>query len=405
MDPRDSSCSERATREDPLVRWLLREGGHARSLVDFVDNFIPQLRAEGVAVDRFSLNLRLLHPLFAACSLWWTPERGTVRNNWLRALEGGEAFQSSPIAKIYSERAPIRRRLVGAALESVEFPVLREFQARGGTDYLAMPLVGSDGSVWAISYVTNAPGGFDDDALARLDQLAPALALVVELWSHRELSATLLETYVGRTTGRRVLEGSIARGDRERLRAVVWYCDLRGYTRLSEANSPDLVLTLLDHYFEAVVGPVREHDGEVLKFMGDGMLAIFPIAPAGDEDGELHERAVCRAALTAARAAVARVAALEPPPGLQERVRFGLALHVGEVVYGNIGAAERLDFTVIGRAVNEASRVEGMCKPLGQSLLVTRAFAAHCPDGLLRSLGEHTLRGVAAPQELLTLAE
>lgn len=221
------------------------------------------------------------------------------------------------------------------------------------------------------------------------------LTVIVETQTHRRIVRALLDTYVGHRTGERVLSGAVKRGDGETIRAVIWNCDLRGFTTLSDALPRDLLLDLLNQYFEIMVNAVSAEGGEVLKFIGDGMLAIFELR----EGDNLAQR--CAAALRAARATVAlrhRIAA-----GLAE-IRYGLALHLGEVTYGNIGAPNRLDFTVIGAAVNHATRVEKVAAKLDRRIVTSASFAAAAAAPLV-SLGTHSLPGVLEPQEVFTLSE
>jgi adenylate cyclase len=226
------------------------------------------------------------------------------------------------------------------------------------------------------------------------------LSLVLDIKETSRMAGMLLEVYLGRNAGRRVLEGRVKRGDVDSIAAALWYCDLRGFTEISEALSPPDVVHLLNDYFDTMSSPVHRHGGEVLKFIGDGILAIFPIKDDLDRD---------RACVTALRAAQESLQALK---GLNERRRteskqpleVGIALHIGSVMYGNVGAADRLDFTVTGPAVNLVSRIESLCRDLGYPLLTSARFASPC-GSTLQSIGLHRLRGVAAPQEIFTLPE
>jgi adenylate cyclase len=261
------------------------------------------------------------------------------------------------------------------------------------------PLVFSGGNRNAISLATDRPGGFSDPDLAVLDATLPAFAAVAELQQLRRTARDLLNTYVGPNTGERIFSGEVKRGDGEVIHAVLWYCDLRGFTALAEKLPLPEVLALLDAYFDAIAEPVVERGGEILKFMGDAMLAIFPC--------EQRENAVCDAcdgALAAAEEAVKRVSALNDSHRLENgmTIECGVAVHVGEVMYGNIGAADRLDFTVIGHAVNLVARLAALCAELDRPVVISDAVARASRRELL-SLGQHQLRGIDAPQEAFTI--
>ena len=224
------------------------------------------------------------------------------------------------------------------------------------------------------------------------------MARVAEIRALRRTAGNLIDTYVGHQTGERILAGKIRRGYVEAIRAAIWLSDMRGFTTLSEQLPPQALIDRLNRYFECQVPAILEHGGEVLKFMGDGLLAIFPIA------GENDASAVCRRALSGARRSARRIAELPAQTGNEEPVRFGLALHVGEVMYGNIGGGNRLDFTCIGPAVNLAARLEKVASKLGETIVASADFAGHFPDEF-RRLGEHTVAGFAAPQTVFGLAE
>ena len=297
----------------------------------------------------------------------------------------------------------LRRRLAEPDCPQ-DYAVLPLLRQQGGTDYVAMPMVCSGGAINAITWVTDRAGGFTDREIEALGEVAEALAIIVELQSTRRVARSLLDTYVGHRTGERVLSGAITRGSGESIRAVIWICDLRGFTRLTDSAPRHEVIALLNDYFEIVADAVTAEGGEVLKFIGDAMLAIFDIGDklGAGRDGDAGEP--CRAALKAARAAVAAMAArnLERAASGVRRIDFGLALHLGEVTYGNIGARDRLDFTVIGPAVNHAARLEKLAAELGRNVVTSASFAAAVAEPLV-SLGLHPLRGVSQCQEVFTL--
>ncbi len=278
-------------------------------------------------------------------------------------------------------------------------PSLAALAAEGATDYLACAVACGDGERHAITWATDRDGGLTDREVAGLARLARVLAAPLETLVTRQTAVALMETYLGKRSGARVLAGEIQRGSGETINAVLWYSDMRGFTELSERLPGDAVIALLNAHFERLAGPIKAFGGEVLKFIGDGLLAIFPIAEAGPARA-------CAAALNAVRAARAGMAALagERQAAGLPAVEFGVALHLGDVIYGNIGAPDRLDFTVIGPTVNYASRMEQMCKTLSKPVLASAAFAA-ASDQPLVGLGRHALRGIDAPAELFTTPE
>lgn len=277
----------------------------------------------------------------------------------------------------------------------MDYPVLPEFIADGGTDYAAMPMICSSGEINCITWLTDRAHGFTELEIAGLESVAEALTIIVELQSTRRIARYLLDTYVGHRTGERVLSGAITRGSGEAIRAVIWFCDLRGFTALADTLPRGKVISLLNDYFETMVEVVTAEGGEALKFMGDGMLAIFELSATEDPAPR------CGAALSAARAAAEKIATRnrERREAGEPEIHFGLALHMGEVSYGNIGAPTRLDFTVIGPAVNQAARLEKLGHELGRPVVTSASFAEAAPEEL-ESLGPHSSRGVAEPQQV-----
>jgi adenylate cyclase len=305
--------------------------------------------------------------------------------------------------RVIDDGETIRRRPHDPAAQA-EFPLMAELAAGGITDYLALPLGGTATLHNAMTMGTTAAGGFTDDQVAGLLHLYRLFALHVEGHIMRRIAENISAAYLGAEAGRKVLDGAIRRGAGESLRAIIWVSDLRGFTALSDRLAGPDMLAVLNAYFERMAGAVLAGGGDVLKFMGDGMLAVFPFS---DDGGG---QAAARRALTAAEAALAALAAMnrDPPPeiaGLEgwKPLGTGIALHEGEVFFGNIGAPERLDFTVIGPAVNEAARVEALTKALGQPILLTAPVVRRLSRPL-RSLGSHALRGVGGAMELFAPA-
>jgi adenylate cyclase len=313
------------------------------------------------------------------------------------AITQGAEFQESPVARIYSTGRSIRRLLDAPGDD--DFGILRELRADGITDYLASPLHFSNGEIHVVTWTTRAAGGFADQQIRALESVVAPFARVAEVWAVRRLATTLLDTYVGNQTGARILAGQIRRGDSEAIHAAIWLSDMRGFTALADRLPANVLVDLLNRYFDCQVPAIAAHGGEVLKFMGDGLLAIFPVAR---DEGAVVK--VCRNVLQAAGEARANVAAMATPQDDDGRRRFAIALHVGEVLYGNIGGAKRLDFTCIGPAVNLAARIEKLAATLGRTTLASAEFARHC-GAALAPVGEFALRGFDAAQTVFGLAD
>jgi len=366
-----------------LRTWLLTaphvdDGG--RSLMT---GLVDAVRARGVPLWRCSFSLLTKHPELVWRSVQWSEDTGVRTIERARATLDEPFFTRSPVALLRQGAPPIRVRLTD---DAARFPICEDLRADGGTDYLAQGLPGTGREIGYISWATRGPGGFRDEQVAALVALTPELGLRIELASVYQATRALLEVYLGRNAGQRVADGGFRRGGGELIDAAIWFCDLRGFTALSDERPPQEVVRILDDYFDRVAGAVMAHGGEVLKFIGDAVLAIFPVA--GDPG------AACRDALRAAEDALAG----EPP------LAIGIALHLGQVMYGNIGARDRLDFTVISSSVNEASRLEALCKSLATPLALSEAFVnAARPDGVV-DLGVHALKGVRAPLRVFTLA-
>src|SRR5437879_2086153 len=261
-------------------------------------------------------------------------------------------------------------------------------RAEGVTDYLALPLLFTDGSTQAISWVTKQPGGFTDEQLAWLRKICAPFARLAEIFALRRTASTLLDTYVGNSAGERIMGGQIRRGHTESMNAASWLSDLRGFTVLSDRLPAETVVDILNQYFDCQVAAIRAHGGEVLKYMGDGLLAVFPIDEyVGDS------QQVCSQVLEAAHESRASVADMQYHIGdVVERFRFGVALHVGRILYGNIGGGNRLDFTCIGPAVNLAARLEKIASNLRRTVVASEGFAGICRGGW-SDLGEFPIAG------------
>lgn len=383
---------------NPVASWLVEHDGKSTDLGEFLKQLCLRLVDQDVALYRVTTGIRSMHPeLYAKAVLWTRGKDGIVQIDRSYDIRNSAMYDRSPVKLIHEGAGAIRRKLKGENVV-LDFPILEELIELGCTDYVIMPILMSNGQINYISWTTDLPGGFTTPQLTLLYDLLPLISLRVELEVSYEATRTLLNTYLGREPARRVLAGSVRRKQVEDIRAAVFVSDIRGFTRLADRHPPDVVISALDDYFETMAQPIENRFGEVLKFIGDGMLAIF--------DAETDPLDACCKALAAAIEGLdglSKLNARRRADG-QPEIRVGIGLHLGNVQYGNVGARDRLDFTVIGPAVNEASRVEALCKVMQRPLLASARFAeAQCGTELV-SLGFHALRGVAEPQEIFGLA-
>jgi adenylate cyclase len=391
-----------------LSLWVAERMLAGDTETQVLDGLCERLDALGVALKRVIIGADTLHPVLEGRAFEWRREEQDVREvayGRQAAVGATDSWRRSPFSYLLTtEQTRLRRRLPQDLQIEPEFPVVQELAAQGTTDYVAYCnrlggalIIGEMDCVFS-SWTTDRPEGFSEFDLAILDHVVPCMASAIVANSLGRIAETLVETYLGRDAGRRVLRGTIQRGVAEQLHAVLWFSDLKGFTRLVDAVPAEQVIPLLNEYAEAIVSSIHEHDGQVLKFVGDGVLATFEAS---------EPSAACARAMDAARAALRRVDELNADRAVRQQpvTGFYLALHVGEVFYGNIGSADRLDFTVVGPAVNEVSRIAGMSRSLEQDVLLSSAFAeaAGAAKQQLVSLGRYALRGVARPQELFTL--
>ena len=391
---------------NPFIEWLLTEGWNITSTRGLVGGLCRRLVDEGMPLWRMFCLIRTLHPQVFGTSYTWRRDSGVVEEfSAPHGVLDTALHLDSPCAAIFDGAAAIRRRL-DIPDARLDFPILKDLHAEGATDYVAVPVPFSDGQINLVTLSADRPGGFSTEELGQIYEMLPVLARLLEVQATRRTAVTLLDTYLGSHTGEQVLKGLIKRGDGEDIHAVIWFCDLRDSTRLADSMSRQAFLGILNDFFDCMAGAVLDHGGEVLRFICDAALAIFPT----DEVSTAAQRAccsteeACQSALAAALDAQARMAALNRTRAQkgEPSLGFGLALHMGEVTYGNIGVPERLEFTVIGAAANEAARLQDMCKTLGESILIS-AEVARCFSGELVSLGRHTLRGVGTAREIFTL--
>jgi adenylate cyclase len=378
--------------------WLLGEARAAPSTAALFDELCWRLVGTSIPLWRATIMLPTLHPQARAYGHRWWRERGVTEE--LRVRHGADKtddYRASPIRHLIEHGGTVRYRLEDEG-SIRDFPLLQSLRRAGGTDYFAAPLSFFNGRYQASTWTTNRAGGFKDEQLDAVRRVLPVFSTVSEGMAMRRLAGTLLDIYLGPTIGQRILRGEVRRGHGERLRAILMATDLRGFTSLSDRLAPDALIRLLDGYFDAVAGTIGAYGGEVLKFVGDGVLAIFPITGS--------EQTIAASALAAAESILqglserneARAAAGEPI------IRLGIGLHIGEVFYGNVDAATRLDFTANGPAVNLVCRLEALTKRFEPPLLLSSDFARLC-DRPLQSLGFQPVKGLGVPEEVFGLAK
>lgn len=382
-----------------VVDWLISARHPVNNPDGWMTEFCERMVEAGLPLWRVGVFIRTLHPEVFGRNFIWTRgvpgiQMGTVDFD----IQTTPEFQASPLNLVFGDGVEVRGNPHGP--EAERFPVLVDLRNEGATDYLALPLRFLDGEVHAMSVSTRQPGGFNPDQIAALRVIVEPLARIIEIVSQRRTAEMLLDTYVGNRAGARILGGQIRRGHNDTMQAAIWLSDLRGFTSLSDRLPAATVVEILNAYFDCQVTAIRGHGGEVLKFMGDGLLAVFPI------DEYVGDAAhVCARVLEAARESRTSVEALGFPVGdVLERFRFGVALHVGQLLYGNIGGGNRLDFTCIGPAVNLAARLEKIAGRIGRTVVASEVFARACHAGWTE-LGEFPIAGFATAQRVYGLAE
>jgi len=395
--------------------WAVRQGLGGAGAPTLFDGLCQRLVTAGVPLWRAFAGMQTLHPQWGGYSYTWRRDLNAIQPaQFERGNEYKQDVLNSPFgymmrqaATSTGEAAPwlhLRRHLAGPEAR-LDFPILKEFAASGATDYFAELFAfgkqgdPSRGIGVGYSFATDRTGGFHDDDLTLLQAVLPAVSLAMMADASHAIASGLLQAYLGSDAGQRVHSGEVVRGSVESIHAVLWYADIRGFTAIADTTPGLQVIELLDEAFETLTALLRARGGQVLKFLGDGMLATFPCVQA-------TRREVCRQALDAAREAMRAIDKLNSARNQTGKpvAEVDLALHLGEVLYGNVGAIDRLDFTVIGPAVNEVARMEALCQPLGCKVLVSAELAAALGDDPhLYSLGSHTLRGVREGRELYGL--
>jgi adenylate cyclase len=377
-----------------VLHWLTNDAREER----FIDNIFAELcirlQRAGIPVMRATLHILIQHPQWLGARFMWADgmTEAVIERLDFDVRERSE-FIGSPANEIHDGATEVRENLERDPALGRQHALYDEMRAKGLTDYVAWPLYHTHGKRHLVTFATDRPGGFDDAHIAALLRLLPVLALVSEIRVKNRLARTLLETYVGSHAGELILAGATRRGTGTTVSAAILICDLRDFTRISDNWPRDDVIDLLNGYFDAMSEPIAQHGGEILKFIGDGLLAIFPLSEPGACANLLHAVSEARQAMVA----------LNQKNGETGRapLNYGIGVHVGDVMYGNIGSSTRLDFTVIGPAVNMASRLETLTKQLGRTVLLSRAFADFIKNDFeLESVGEHPVRGFNDPIEM-----
>ena len=381
-----------------VTDWLIDGARSASSPPRMMAETCERLVQAGLPLWRVGVFVRTLHPDIFGHSFVWRPGAEVVVNSADFDIQDSPEYRNSPLAIFYDKGQEVRYRLDDP--ESGRFPFFDDMRTEGVTDYIALPLRFINGSIHASSWTTKQPGGFRDQQLDGLRLLVAPLARVIEIIDLRRTASILLDTYVGNRAGARIMGGQIRRGHTDTMHAAIWLSDLRGFTALSDRLPAETVVDILNSYFDCQVSSIKTHGGEVLKFMGDGLLAVFPI---DEYVGDIQQ--VCARVLEAARESRASVDAMHYPIGeTVERFRFGVALHVGRILYGNIGGGNRLDFTCIGPAVNLAARLEKIAGRLNRTIVASAGFAGICAGGW-SELGEFPIAGFSKAERVYGLID
>ncbi|HEX9213883.1 MAG TPA: adenylate/guanylate cyclase domain-containing protein [Bradyrhizobium sp.] len=379
---------------DAVVDWLTNGTRDQR----FIDNIFAEmcirLQQAGIPLKRSTLHVLIQHPQWLGARFMWADgmREAEIARVDFDVRERSE-YIGSPANEMQDGATEVRENLERDPALGRKHALYDEMRAKGLTDYVAWPLYHTLGKRHLVTFSTDRPGGFDATHIASLKQVLPVLALVSEIRIKNRLARTLLETYVGAHAGELILAGATRRGTGTTVRAAIMICDLREFTKISDNWPRDDVIDLLNDYFDAMSEPIARHGGEILKFIGDGLLAIFPLSEPRACANLLHAVTEARQAMVALNE---RNSATSRAP-----LNYGIGVHVGDVMYGNIGSSTRLDFTVIGPAVNMASRLEALTKQLGKTVLLSRDFAELVKREFeLERVGEHAVRGFSEPIEL-----
>ena len=363
--------------------WLLAEAARAVDLGRVLSGFAGCLNALGVPVDRMTTAIDALHSEYSGIGRFWTLEEGATYQLFPHGPESDRLYAESPFAHVHRTREWLLLNL--SQTPDDRFGVIPDLKAAGYRYYLVVPIFFTHGSHNGITFATRAPGGFTERGLKLLRFVMPTLAFVLEVRSVNLRLENVLRIYVGDEPHRAILSGTIRRGQVSRIRSAIFFADMRDYTRLSATLAPEAAVEVLNEFFDCLVPPIEAEGGEVLKYMGDGLLAIFR---EPEDDGR-----AAQSALAAAVEALARIEAANSEGRFQTAVAAGIALHHGEAAYGNVGSGARLDFTEIGPDVNLASRIAQLNRTLGEPLLMSKPFVNYL-IGKSESLRAYSVDGI-----------
>lgn len=390
-----------------INEWLADQALSEADIVEMFEGLCHRLYAIGIPVSRARLTWPTLHPLFQAETILWLRDGETEFEQFVHQETMSDAWLQSPMKHMIEHNITLLRRRLDGPDKLLDFPILEDILEKGYTDYLVIATNFSEKVVKGntrrrgivVTWCADRPGGFSNMEIESLQRIQRRFAVACKTVVQGRISNNIVETYLGKQAGERVLSGEIRRGDGSETNAVVWYSDLRNSTAMADTMPGDEYLNLLNDYFECTAGPVMEAGGEVLDFIGDGVLAIFPF-----ENDEQKNKAI-RAATCALNSSVKAQGELNKKRQKAGLVTFkyGIGLNVGSLMFGNIGVPQRLTFSVIGPTVNEVARIEALTKVVGENILVTREVAA-LDESAWVSLGKHTLSGVSQKVELYTFA-
>jgi adenylate cyclase len=386
--------------DSPLIDWLMHQAWLCKTPAELTQQFAQRLLMIGMPLWRLSINLWTLHPELAGQRLIWTRDSdGVVESDTPFGVLQQPPYLNSPVRHVSDGLGGVRQRL-DVDNPEFQFPIMDELRTSGGTDYIAMPLPFSDGRFHSLTLATDHPEGFSTANLGQTFEAVLAMGRFFEVLTLRRNATVLFDTYLGSRTGQQVLNGLTHRGDGEDIRAVILYCDLRDSTTLLQSLSRETYLDLLNTFFEHATGPILAAGGEVLKYIGDAVLAIFPLE--GDATDDETISAICWRAREVAQEIVSRIVMMPIVPE-HAALQCAIGLHFGDLMYGNIGVPQRLDFTVIGTAVNVAARLSEECKILEQPILLSADVARYAPQNL-NSLGTRHLHNLKEDIEVFVVA-
>jgi len=378
-----------------IADWLLATAAEHNDLRAVTDKIVKRLRAASMPIHRVNMGVLALHPEMAGYAVLWDEGMSEAVEFPVRREDMAKpTYLDSPIRLLVESRKPVDYDLE-APSHTLPFPVLGEFKEAGYTRYVGFPLGYGDDRVAVFTFCTKRPGGFSDEDTVGIQKIFPVLSLLLSVVETRRLAKTVLRTYLGRETGERVLAGEIQRGQGERIQAALWFCDLRRYTAMTAEIGSFAMIDVMNQYFDCMAEAVWAEGGEILKFMGDAMLVVFRV---GDD---FSAAKASKSAVRSAQSALDRLADLSEQRVSQGELplRAGVAIHLGSVVYGNIGASSRLDFTVMGHSVNLVARIQNLTGQTGESILFSNEIANHLDEPVI-SMGRHELKGVSDPVEV-----